>query len=925
LCSETFKFPSQLSRHYAGVHFKEQILEKYGKKQYCAACKKSLNNNLARCFHYGIFHGLVKRLLKGKEKNTPVKRGHKRNGEEVRRSQEGKKIKPAMKTGKQETKDLVEKKSLTYNRETFHEQTLDRSTVVEQNLGNFEDAQTYLEQEKENANVLRRKEEPNGDKKFTCSMCSSSFKHRSFLYAHYSYAHFKTEIYERFNQQMTNLHCEQCNQDFSIEPGALYHFGSIHGMVELLLPPQFHIAPGKQIKPKKAKYVNGNKRKLSHFTEGSRQIIHVMSEQVPDEVEREVLEGNKHTVIKKTAEKENSGETCHEQTLDRSTVMEQNLGNVEGTQNYLKQENDNAVVLKRKEEPNGDKFTCSMCSSSFKNRSLLYTHYSYNHFKMEIYERFNQQITYLHCKECNQDFSMEQGALKHFGSIHGIVELLLPRQFHVAKAAPGRKRMCSSKEASVDFASKKKKVQMTDDVHQHTSTSKMFDCAFCLQTYPKQPSLYRHYAATHFSEQIKETYGAGPCPQCGVHVNSEVAILWHMTFAHNMVEKILSAQLRSSPGSTSHEQPAEADQASLEENPEEEAFRKNRGNDEENVNVEETETDETNLKSNIQKSSLSAFDYRSPAGISDSCTSLKDIETKSNPEDILDPNFHLPNEDKEKISKDDLQKSTEEQSRGHKNTGDMTDAIRKNAGTTVDTTDMSIIIADAPSIVIKNSQKCLTTCTGTTNVSTLRPVNHARPSRPLEVWHLPPRDHSGRGTPAESNLGTDENCNVHPATTDSEGCSNCLTEASNGKLVHQSEQSGDLLSHADNQPVSTDKLSLLISDTWAPDLKGSFSSPDSPVSKQDLCGKNLIEAEESVDSSLLTNTVSVKSLLSTDASTSSRHCVVDSVSMMNSAMEIPKQNQHTTGSHKNRMVENMISRQLLFKECFSDSEDECDQ
>ena len=191
-CLKTFETRSCLYQHYAQVHFKQQIAEKFGlgSQGRCPLCNLMLKSESTVRWHLGVIHGAVEEFL---EPQFHVAKNRQRKP--VRKP-----IHPTRSVGTGQLEPL-------------------------------------------------RSNSPFRSSKFPCSKCTKTFDSRNNLYQHYAIVHFKQQLLETFG---SGRECLICNKKFRNKLTLLFHLGITHSLVDTFLEPEFHVGKisEREMKPK---------------------------------------------------------------------------------------------------------------------------------------------------------------------------------------------------------------------------------------------------------------------------------------------------------------------------------------------------------------------------------------------------------------------------------------------------------------------------------------------------------------------------------------------------------------------------------------------------------------------------------------------------------------------------------------------------
>ena len=224
---------------------------------------------------------------------------------------------------------------------------------------------------------------------------------------------------------------------------------------------------------------------------------------------------------------------------------------------------------------------CGHCQQKFKFRSLLYQHYSRQHYEKEMRTFIDEQSNI--CKFCGILIRKSKYMIAHVGSVHDKVEEFLPDQFKIEKKttvqpkelAKDGKESTESEDVEIEnlkvvnylpeeyntekrkFSKKKSSINKTGIAKQikkkaskkniltanrNPNVNRGLRCTICLKSgFFNRNNLLRHYASTHFKEKLLPFADVESltCLICQKKLSSLRQLLLHIGSYHNKLEGLL--------------------------------------------------------------------------------------------------------------------------------------------------------------------------------------------------------------------------------------------------------------------------------------------------------------------------------------------------------------------------------------------------
>jgi len=180
------------------------------------------------------------------------------------------------------------------------------------------------------------------------------------------------------------------------------------------------------------------------------------------------------------------------------------------------------------------RFSCFLACPGKKTASSLYHHYSFIHFREQIFKRFGNQD--MKCRLCEKQCTSEEMFLFHVGVLHRQVDIFLKPQFCLPKHVLKAQAASVKQKDGLKFWGAGLKVPST------TAQAKRYSCSFCIKKTGSPNALYSHYSTVHFVKQIGERFVgrvSGQCPICSKCFKSELNFLSHQGIVHGLVEAFL--------------------------------------------------------------------------------------------------------------------------------------------------------------------------------------------------------------------------------------------------------------------------------------------------------------------------------------------------------------------------------------------------
>ena len=189
---------------------------------------------------------------------------------------------------------------------------------------------------------------------------------------------------------------------------------------------------------------------------------------------------------------------------------------------------------------------CNFIPKTTKVRTELYTHYGTKHFRADILQEFGSDKTVCPlCNDPNKSFASNYNFVKHLSHFHRVIEKYLPEQYHIK----GKKIEKLDKKTEIISKNSCEEENRNEEISPDRSVGyKCYICNF-IPGNPSKKSLYGHYGAIHFKQQLLNEHGDSPtCVPCKKDFLTQTHLLQHLSSVHNKVEKYIPEQFRiSSP------------------------------------------------------------------------------------------------------------------------------------------------------------------------------------------------------------------------------------------------------------------------------------------------------------------------------------------------------------------------------------------
>ena len=507
LCDFTSK-AGTLTPHYSRAHFKEEISSQIVDNEVCTVCGYKAKSEMAMILHYGRAHDWIDKLL-------------------------AERLKPKS------------------SRET--------STAVA------------------GSGIMQRNESG----KYVCFCKEFSSASRTSLYRHYTF-HYKEELLEHVAGKAA---CTFCSKPFTGNLNKnIQHVGVTHNVVDDYLAPGYRVsklnlkskeelAPSKVKEEYKAKVDDSNVEKLESdkaiyecyiCKEGltgcrSSDYIHYVTKHFKDQLselieDRSVcpfcdkqftnhkLDSLKHVGIVHSKLEDFLPAKYHiEKQLKNKTVKDE-VNAFERNIPYEDQEDRSC-----NEHKLSSGLTCHICKKSgFRNRSILYAHYSLTHFRKKLLAKLNGSKR---CPVCQKSHHLKMKFnIMHLGASHSFVDKYLPSQYQVKKKGKGSSspwtiltdRQKSIREKGLDTLPSPAQETTRKEKPTKSGNLPSLQCCLCEMKYQTRSDIYTHYTCKHFMGKMTEEFGSGlECNFCKKKCRDLNSKFIHIGVTHSYVDKFL--------------------------------------------------------------------------------------------------------------------------------------------------------------------------------------------------------------------------------------------------------------------------------------------------------------------------------------------------------------------------------------------------
>ena len=490
-----------LYEHYACIHFKKELEEKYELENgVCPMCKKKLVNCKYKLLsHIGSVHRGVEQFLEAKYHVMKKPAGRQKEGEEDK---------------------------------------LEASIEVDPvNLSVLNDEEIlppkYHEKKKESD---LPKLSTDGDGQVRCSVCIYKTDSRSHLYEHYTNRHFKKQLEEKFPVEKVCPICQkemkQYEQESATKTKYLIHIGSFHSCVEQFLDSKYHLR-GKRTEENCVK----ERKVIELCIKDNDSNIEDMSHKDKNSISVTCL-----TKSEDVQELNNLNPFYNEEKVVSPEIFDSNQ-----ISENLPQEKNQDLDAGNSNKSQLNCYLCPLSISSKNKRSDLYFHYASVHFQQEMGSFSTCKV----CPICDKSLSAST-ALKHIAVHHSYVETFLPPEHHVKKLKRGRPSFDKtiSPEANENELEKKssaKKIKKEQKSSENSPRVKNISCSLCDHKTSSRSYLYEHYACRHFDKQITDKYEfSNGCPFCDRPLKGMNRMRWisHLGVVHSVVDEFLDVKDR---------------------------------------------------------------------------------------------------------------------------------------------------------------------------------------------------------------------------------------------------------------------------------------------------------------------------------------------------------------------------------------------
>ena len=586
MCSQTLQFKSKLYIHYAHVHFRDKLLERFRGLPNCPFCNTRLKSTDSILTHMGSVHNHVEQFLdpvhhakKMQEKTTSPPEDHvscylctfttsnKKDlymhyslvhfKEQLINSSDIDSTCPVCST--QLSSDMTEKVlhigvTCGYIENCLPIQHHVKNAVAEE-LAKQINPTVNISFDTENVETIENftptlciKKLSNADLNdsnntpYKCSLdCTFATTSCKLLVQHYAFSHLRQKLIDKFGKSDT---CPDCDRFCPSQLGKVSHMYRTHNYAEKYLKEDYNIEIedfGPEVHSCYiCSYTASNRSRIyshyanKHFKEEiikiypEKDICPVCSMIFKNENYKLVHLACKHNVIDLFLKKEyiilknNQSETNFEASIEEDEKETADTNSV---------------------------YNCSRCKYLAPNRFRMYIHYARVHFKQEIHAKYPEEDF---CSLCNKSFSNEHDKLGHLGCTHSAVDLFLEKEFTIPKKLSNGNKVKengSEKGEDIDYTesnhsfssnSTKTNLLSTKDENEETGINSVYTCFACDYSSSVRSRMYTHYALMHFKDEILAEYpDKDSCSICGKILVDERVKLNHLACVHSVVEKFL--------------------------------------------------------------------------------------------------------------------------------------------------------------------------------------------------------------------------------------------------------------------------------------------------------------------------------------------------------------------------------------------------
>ena len=581
MCSQTLHFKSKLYAHYALVHFRDKLLERFRDLTNCPFCNKRLKSIDYILTHMGSVHNHVEQFLdsdhhvkKTHEKTTSLPEDHvscylctfttsnKKDlymhyslvhfKEQLIKPFENDSTCPVCST--QLSSDMTENilhigvtcgyienclpiqlhaKNVVAEEVAKQTNPTVNISFVAENVENIENLSPKLCIKKLSNAELN----DSNDTSYKCSLdCTYTTASCKLLLQHYAFSHFRQKLIDEFGKSDT---CPDCDQVCPSQLGKVSHMHKTHNFVEKYLKEDYDI----EIKD------NGpvvHRCYICSFTSSNRSRIysHYARKHFKVEILKKYPEKDfcQHcSMIFKSEHSKLVHLACTHNAVELFMKQEHRISKVTHSETNTEVSIEGDV----KETPDTNSvYNCSRCEYSNQDRYRMYVHYAGAHFKQEIHDKYPEDDF---CSICNKAFINKHDKVHHLGSTHSAVDLFLEKEFIIPKKLPFGNKVKEDgsergEEINHSFSSNSTKTTLicTKDENDETAVNSVHTCFACDYSSSMRSRMYSHYAKMHFKDKIIALYPEeDSCAICGKILLSEGTKLVHLGSTHSVVDQFL--------------------------------------------------------------------------------------------------------------------------------------------------------------------------------------------------------------------------------------------------------------------------------------------------------------------------------------------------------------------------------------------------
>ena len=519
LCGKKCQSKNGLFCHYCCMHYKSELAAKFNLNisNRCKICHTSFSSQLKVMIHLATSHNALDDWISGKE-STPGTALPAPDKSSVANKESKTFVCSICGSNHISKKRLVLHYCFSHFRDDITEEfQVDDSNRCSICKGSFHNKALVLQHLVTAHNVLDKKikkfkTKPEESKiklpctPFSCHLCGTGRTSKLKLWSHYCIVHYKSELVKKFEIDSTNR-CSICDSTFTRQESLFSHLASVHKALDDWIPKECttaHNVLDKKIKTK----LEESKMKLPCNSFSCRVCGTVRTSKSKLSSHYCIVHFKSELVKKFEIDSTNTCNICNA-TFTRQESLFSHLASVHRALDDW--------IPKEYTTPNHQyAYRCHLCKVERQSEKNIFLHYTYQHFRETLIERYKIDSDNPKCSFCGFKTSLPHNLLSHLVCKHEALKNEIPNMNSLRVEVPNKDKS-AGEEVTNELdeqvpASVKNQVTNSqelsgdsDDFEVPNNTkvpNEKFKCHICHQTRPSYVKLVAHYANLHYQKKL---------------------------------------------------------------------------------------------------------------------------------------------------------------------------------------------------------------------------------------------------------------------------------------------------------------------------------------------------------------------------------------------------------------------------------------